>query len=579
MNSEKNKIDKKTSAAILIILICICLFHIINNYFWIQKDVLSWYPEKYYQLGYKNVVFFSLRNVIHSNYSFLDKFISVAKLIRRVGLGFGWGVIFYIYTACINLILGNNTNVSLIGNVPLFILLIIFTFLVGKNISGEKEGILAAFLVSFYPGIYGISRSYGVDFPLIVMVTISIYVLTAKDITKIKYSLLLSLVTGFTLLIKATGAYFLIGPLVFIFYQYIYKIAKGRQKDDRTNIHIFQIFLALGLAIALALFFLSLMFSLPSPKHFFNYIYNLYNTVFFPLRGVRRHFYSVSPYDIFSIKSLFFYVFEMMYSMSKPLFLLFCVGLLLFWKARLRFKMLICLWVLIPYAMFTLNVDKWGRYYFPAFPALALITAIGIFQVRSIKCKIILVTMATSLCLLQFYDLSFGSNILPKGLYKHPKYSFVAYPPQKCEEERVVTRFLETINKEKKDPDYKYKVLFVAPRGIIDYGKLEYIFQTKESNVEFVKFFMASSNYKNYDYIIALNNKINVAYAYKPNLSFLKIPGYYNDFLRISYPQFRISNAELEEMYDVFSKLEVVDYYFADNLFFYLCKNTKRQQQ
>lgn len=572
MNSGENKINKKSNIVIIVILIGICFFHIISNYLWIKEDVLSWYPEKYYLLIHKNIIFFSLREIIHGNLSFLDKFISAAKLIRS-NISWGWGVIFYIYTAYINLVFGNTTNVSLMTNIPAFILLIIFIFLIGKEIAGRKAGLLAAFLISFYPGIYGMSRSYGVDFPLITMVTISAYILVTKDITKIRYSLLFGLIMGLTLLIKGTGAYFLIGPLVYIFYQHIYKIIRSRQRDNFRQ--ILRIFLSFTLFIILILSFLSLMWGPMRIKYLFSrYIYHL---VFFPLFVHRRHFYWVCPYNAFDIRSIFFYIFEMMYSMSKLLFLFFCIGSLLFWKNRLRYKMIIYFWILVPYIIFTLSINKAGRYYFPVLPALALVTATGILQIKLRKCKIILVTAIGSLSLLQFYDLSFGTTFLPQSLYKHPDYSFVAYLPQKCEEDKVITHFLETINKEKKEPDYRPKILFVAPHGVIDYGKLEYIFQTKEANVEFAKFFSAASDYQDCDYIIVLNDKISD--DYKPDLSFLKIPEYYRDFLKISYRQYLLSNAKLEEMYNTFVKFKVVDYYATNNFFFHLCKNTKGQDR
>jgi hypothetical protein len=123
MDSVENKIKKNQSIVIIAILICICLFHIIGNYLWIKRDVLSWYPEKYCQLTYKNTVFFSLREIIHNSSSFLDKSISIAKLIKT-HFSWGWGAVYYIYTACINLIFGNTTGVSLMANIPTFILLI-----------------------------------------------------------------------------------------------------------------------------------------------------------------------------------------------------------------------------------------------------------------------------------------------------------------------------------------------------------------------------------------------------------------------------------------------------------------------
>jgi hypothetical protein len=568
IEGEENKINQRTSAVAIVILICICLFHIINNYLWIKADVLSWYPEKYYQLINKNTVFFSLENIIHNNQSLLGKFISSVRLIK-IDNGWGWGGIFYIYTAGINAMFGNTIDVSLLANIPIFILLIIFTFLIGKKIAGDQAGIFAAFLVSFYPGIYGMSRSYGVDFPLVAMVTLSACILITQDIIKIRHFLLFGLIMGLTLLIKVTGLFFLIGPFLYIFYQRIYSGIKSKQKDKLIFRGIFWLFFSPVLFIVMLLIFLYFGWG---PVRLF-YLLGSVRLFNFPMFSHWRHFYGICPYNTVDLRSIFFYAFEMVHSMSRPLFFLFCAGLLLFLKNKVKHKMVILLWISVPYVILALNINKWGRYYFPALPALALITAIGIFQIKARKYKIILVTLVVSLSLIQFYDLSFGSAILPQALYKHPDYSFAASPPQKCQEEKVITRFLEIINKEKKDPNYKCKILFVAPHSIIDYGKLEYIFQVKEPGIEFAKFFTVGSGYGNCDYIIVLNDQASG--ASKPDLSFLKTPEYYRDFLKVSYSQYYLSNAELEKMYDVFTKFKVVDYYFTDNLFFYLCKNTK----
>lgn len=570
MNSEKDKVNKKLNIGIIAILICICIFHAVSNYVWIKKDVLSWYPEKYYLLTYKNIIFFSIKNIIYGDSSFLDKFTSVAKLINRNSLGWGWGVAYYIYTSCINLILGNNINVSLITNIPVFILLIIFIFLIGKKIAGEREGILAAFLIAFYPGIYGMSRSYGVDFPLILMVTISLYLIIAKDITKISYFLLLGLITGLTVLIKGTGVYFFIGPIILVFSQHIRDLIKNKQEYNDRDRYVLRMILAFGLFVALFLYFFNLVWQIPLNKYLLKYMCHI---AFYPIFMQRRHFYWVSPYDTFDMRSIFFYASEMMHSMSKALSLFFFLGFLLFFKSKLKDKNIIYLWVLIPYIIFTLNINKWGRYYFPALPAIALITAVGVLRIRSKKYKAVLVTIIVSVSLLQFYDLSFGTNILPKILYKHPDYSFVAYPPQKCEDSKAITRFLETINKENRISNYRTKILFVAPHDIIDYGRLEYILQEKEANIEFAKFFTAGHTYKQYDYIIILNRRI--ADSYKPDLSFLIIPEYYRDFLKVSFRRYLLSNEQLKEMHDTFIKFKLIDSYFSNDFSFYLCKNNK----
>ncbi|MDD5130166.1 MAG: glycosyltransferase family 39 protein [Candidatus Omnitrophica bacterium] len=566
----EDKVSKRANTFIIAALIAICLFHIINNCLWIGKDVLSWYPEKYYQLIHKNTIFFSLESILASGQSLPEKIISFLKSLNTDS-GCGWGVIFYIYTACFNLAFGNSIGVSLAANLPFFILLIIFTFLIGKEIAGAKEGLFAAFLVSFYPGIYGMSRSYGVDFPLVAMVTVSIYILIAKNVAKIRYSLLFGLVSGLTLLIKLPGAYFLIGPAVYIFFDRVRQVVKASPQNSCVNKHIFQVVFASALFAGIS--FLLLNFGWGSGR--VEYVLNCVYSINFPMFIERRHFYWVCPYNIGEWKSIFFYMFEAVHSMSRLLFLLFCAGSVLFLIKKIKYKMVILLWVIVPYIILMLSVNKWGRYYLPVFPALALITAVGIFQIKEKKYRIFLVALAVFISFVQFYDLSFGASFFPRVLYRHPAYSFTAYPPRQRLEGKIVAGFLKIINKEHKGLNYKPKVLFIAPHSHIDLGRMEYLFQTEAKNVEFTKFFMAGSGYEDCDYAIVLNDKARrINY---PDLAFLKIPGYYADFLKISYPQYSLTNEELAKMSEFFAKFEVVDYYFAGKTAFYLCKNNYKK--
>jgi Dolichyl-phosphate-mannose-protein mannosyltransferase len=568
VEGRQNKIHKGTSAASVFILAGICLFQVIHNCIWIKQDVLSWYPEKYYQLIYKNLIFFPLQNIIHSSQSWSVKVVSLVKLLKS-DAGWGWGTIFYLYTASINALFGNSIGVSLLSNLPFFILLIIFTFLIGKEISGEKTGLLAAFLVSFYPGIYGMSRSYGVDFPLVALVTLSSYVLIAKDITKIKYLLLFVLVLQLTLFIKATGILFLIAPLLWIFYQHIRQVIKNKAKADFPKNLILLVF---SLAV---LFIVTPLLNFGWGSGLLSDVAKQLNLLTFLAFSHRRHFYDVCLYSTTDIRNISFYAQEIMHSISRTFFVLFCTGFLFLLQKKIKHKMIIYLWAVIPYIIFTLMVNKWGRYYFPALPALALISAAAVFQLRSKKFRLILVALIVALSLVQFYDLSFGSSILPKNLYRHPDYSFVAYPPEKSEEAKAVSGFMETIDKECKGANYKCRILLVAPHGkLIDSGKMEYIFQTKYPGVEFTRFFWAGPNYQNCDYIIVINYSWNG--THKPDIEFLKTPGYYGDFLKVSYPQDYLSDEKLGEMHDFFAKFKAVDSFFGKDLFFYLCKNPQQ---
>ena len=60
-------------------------------------------------------------------------------------------------------------------------ILLISTYAIAATYGGRKAGLLAAFIVSMYPLIYGLERHFLIDVPLVAMVALSSWLLMTRE--------------------------------------------------------------------------------------------------------------------------------------------------------------------------------------------------------------------------------------------------------------------------------------------------------------------------------------------------------------------------------------------------------------
>jgi len=103
---------------------------------------------------------------------------------------------------------------GIVNTFYLFILLL-FTYLLGRKIKDETTGIIAAVLVALYPLTYDLYFPVSLDFPLMGLTVMSLYMLLCSEhFSKTGYSVLFALSFGWGLMIKQPFGAFLIGPLM-----------------------------------------------------------------------------------------------------------------------------------------------------------------------------------------------------------------------------------------------------------------------------------------------------------------------------------------------------------------------------
>jgi 4-amino-4-deoxy-L-arabinose transferase-like glycosyltransferase len=112
---------------------------------------------------------------------------------------------------------GVSTDVALMTNVIFVAILPLSVYGIGRRFYGEGVGLFAAFLVSTYPILFSISRMPYVDYSLTAMVALAVYLLVACEGFRHRgRSLWLGLVIGLGILTKWPFVAFAGGPIAYV---------------------------------------------------------------------------------------------------------------------------------------------------------------------------------------------------------------------------------------------------------------------------------------------------------------------------------------------------------------------------
>jgi 4-amino-4-deoxy-L-arabinose transferase-like glycosyltransferase len=218
------------------------LFHALNNWIWLVKNVtwtgwdkarhLAWSLAYFHQLGQ-----FSLQSLFA---------VMVSDPIRPPLFAASASIMYALF--------GRTADVATMVNVVYMAIALSATYGMGRRWGGPRLGWAATALLAFFPMFYAMSRYFYLEFALTAMVTLTVYLLlTTEDFRKRNVSLAFGLSLGLGLLTKRTFAVFAVGPvLVAVLTSGLIPMAWERLKQ-RPRVYWDKLALALvgGLALAL----------------------------------------------------------------------------------------------------------------------------------------------------------------------------------------------------------------------------------------------------------------------------------------------------------------------------------------
>lgn len=232
------------------------------------------------------------------------------------------------------------------------------TYMLGKRLYSNEIGLIGSILIAFTPAVFGLSRKYGLDLPLLAILPFSLCsIISFQENPNLRSSLSAGFLTGLALLIKPQAAIFICVPLIAAF-STIFKgsIKKEKQTDQMI---IF--------AYCLCLIVISI---LVSSLWWYGHWNEIKHSIFNHLK--KADF--LAPSSVISDNlylKLFFYPISMPIHFSPLFFVIFLAGIIFFekkeWKIFFAF-------VLPPIIIFTFGFsNKWARYLFPIYPFLIII--------------------------------------------------------------------------------------------------------------------------------------------------------------------------------------------------------------
>ncbi|MFC1888418.1 ArnT family glycosyltransferase [Thermodesulfobacteriota bacterium] len=173
-----------------------------------------------------------------------------------LGLRVEWPILSYLPACGARKVLGDGIRVTCLSNLFYLSIIMASVYAMGLRWGNRHTAITACILVSFYPGIYGLSRFYGLDFPLIAAVSLSLFLAALCDGFRNRgYSILMGILYGIGILIKGQFGFFVVGPTLFILARGLTQSFRGPEAGERTAVGTLSNFI---LCVSLALLVSSL---------------------------------------------------------------------------------------------------------------------------------------------------------------------------------------------------------------------------------------------------------------------------------------------------------------------------------
>ena len=368
---------------VILFLLLIITFHAIGNFLWLSKGSIS---------GGCDVV---------NHLSEQRKFYNEATTILREGKWSGltgllwnsnchnWPKSTYVFTCLVQTAFPKSHFAGIWATGIFFLALcIIGTFLTARQMFGSHVAVFSAVLVSLYPGIYGLSRKYGLDLPLASVISFCFWSMARfMDSQNWKNALLLGVLCGLGVLIKPQAIFFVFVPAALAIIKFSTK-CKFRSKifiiriapDNKAWIHS-------AILISSVLVVSSIWWSGHLGEIYENFVHHLSASS----DQLPTDANTSSP-----VLTKLFYIISLPTHMSVIGTALFIISVP-FFSWRLSKTALI--FVLPPLLVFTCFFEnKWARFLFPVYPMLAILVTATIFRIkRTFLRQVILLTMLFSM--------------------------------------------------------------------------------------------------------------------------------------------------------------------------------------
>ena len=500
------------------------LFHVFSISYWlyIDKSQPSWGDQTDYLLRtfmfYDNLSFASLED------------------LKKILFTSGLRPPLFMYLPSIFYLINYSIDAAILTNVVFLFFLYLSIYGIGSTIINRNAGLLSVIIISLFPMIYGMSRNFLLDLPLTAMFSLSIYLLIlANDFKHKKYSILLGIVIGLSMLVKWSSPIFFIYPFYFILKRIkIFNIISN-YKDRRENYQIKNILITIFIAVFTCSYW---------------YLPNLLNILevfklsapgsdVIPLFGLS---------GVFNLKSFLFYIIGIINHIGSFSFMIiFIIGLFFYRKFDDNDKLFIGTIVFVLVFFTILIENKEFRYVLPLSPLFAVfISKTLTYFIAENKIRIFSICLVISVGVVQFFYISFGKNSLGMNFSfptfledpvskiilfsKNHRYGYENYEHSWIETPSIEDwKTVEILNSIQLNFDSKKKIpkLFIIPfLEKFQIGHFKLYAKINGINISLThrnrKFEDFKEQMVNYDFIVSKTGNINAFHGTDKNINDIK---------------------------------------------------------
>jgi len=427
-------------------LFVLILFHAVNNYIWISRDSNSGGCDVIHHTHIAVTKHHQLEELFLSQGTPIDKLRSLIP-IMSFSDELVWPPLTSSIAAFISLIGKDILFFIRFSNIIYLIPLLISVFLTGKKLCNPEAGILSALLVSLYPGLFGLSRKFGIDYPSVALVSVVMCLLVHRPFESKWWSLLLGTALGLAGLFNGRSLFFIGIPLLYV-------IAIGWFQAQNKMNYIVNVAISLSVGLLISMIWWHRLFSELGSLTFHYYFANK-----FP-----REFSYLTSY---SILDAFWHYLKVIYYNISPIFLvLFFIGLFCYLKFLRKIEFFVVfLFLLVPYVVLSLllpsaNMLFWARYLFPCFGAIAVISVVGLLKYpfkRHDRLGVgVFLILVMGFGISQFFRISYGWGTYDPRWFNQPRvwfhapkrddrYEVWSHAPERNNHYEVIERFNQII--------------------------------------------------------------------------------------------------------------------------------------
>ncbi len=361
-----------------IIISSIILFYALNNYAWLKINELPPFAgEAYYLL--RSLDYFDI--LTHPPKHLLAALINADNLRPPIPA---------FSMAVLNIVFGKSRLVSAMVNIFFIGILFSSTYYFGKKIQDKKTGILAVFILSMYPFVFGLSRITRSNIASMAFACLSLYFLLCTErFKRIQPCIMLGIFLGLGILTSTTFVCSVIIPIVVML---IAGLSSAGSPSARKQV-FFNSFLTAIIAILIG----GIWYFYKIPFLLDNYTHLAYSGKI-PL--------IIAP-PLFSSESCLFYFRVLINGQITPIFaILFFVGLFALFKKK-KINLLLLSWIIGTYLIFTFIKLKEFKETSDYLPAFALITAAGVLNLGKEWLRRYLIYAIVFLGLFQYFMISY----------------------------------------------------------------------------------------------------------------------------------------------------------------------------